>query len=69
LGSSFARALDARLGDALSASRKAGVTAIMRPSSRAARRVPIASRPLGDFAGTPLGVAGADRVRGGEAYA
>jgi hypothetical protein len=24
---------------------------------------------LGDFAGTPLGQAGADRMRGGEAYA
>jgi hypothetical protein len=24
---------------------------------------------LGDFAGTPLGLAGADRMRGGEAYA
>jgi hypothetical protein len=24
---------------------------------------------LGDFAGTPLGQAGADRARGGEAYA
>jgi hypothetical protein len=23
---------------------------------------------LGDFAGTPLGVAGAERMRGGEAY-